>query len=182
MRKPRKIRDISYERDVAGVMNELTLPAAVISDVSHRMKEGVITSRLTIRAALTPALALQLGCRELIYQESDGLAKQGFSAMELDTECGACKAHFAIEQLPATLNIQSDGASHFTIQREEDGQLGLKLRLVCHGNPHEIVDYLMTIGEGTAVCTITPLAQRLDLTVKAEENQRSGVVTIRRVQ
>ena len=163
-------------------MNKITLAGAVISDVSHKIKDDSITSRLSVRSAFTPDVAEQLGCRELIYNGSDGLAKTGFSSMELDLDCGACKAHFAHEQLPATLSIQGDEASHFVVQREDEGQLGLKLKLVCHGNPYEILDYLMKVGEGKGFCTITPLAQRLDLSVKAEEPQRSGVLTITRVQ
>ena len=163
-------------------MNKITLAGAVISDVSHKIKDGGVTSRLSLRSAFTPDVAEQLGCRELIYNGSGGLAKAGFSSMELDTDCGACKAHFAHEQLPATLSIQADEANHFVVQREDEGQLGLKLKLVCHGDPYDVLDYLMKIGEGKAVCTITPLAQRLDLSVKAEEPQRSGVVTITRAQ
>jgi len=137
---------------------------ATVTAIHHKMKDGVLSSRLTVAGTLDESLAKELGANSLVFAEN-GTAKEGFSKLELSTGCAAFRALFQPDPvLKHDVEITGDSTDNYLVERKTKGGLKLKFRINYHGDPHQMLAYVMAIGSGEAHLRITPLQKELETT------------------
>lgn len=140
---------------------ELQLSSTQISKIDLKMKDGgAIQSRLQIKTILTPELAQQLGCHDIVFGEND-TPREGFTDVALDGGCAAFRALFEVTGLTQTLELNGDSVTDVEIDKVRDGLLRMRLRLNVTGDPMQLINYWMQVGEAYGHCKVSPLAQEL---------------------
>ena len=141
---------------------------AVITAVSHKIKDGLVSSRILFTGTLNEDLADALGAKTLVFT-SNGTPKEGFSKLELSTGCAACRALFEADPaLKQSFELNGDSSDNYVIERQAEGVLRLKARLNYHGDPYQVLGYVLAVGSGESVLKITPLQTELE----AEEDTK----------
>lgn len=133
---------------------------AHIHAITHKIKDGAISSKLSCVASINTDLAEKLGCKSILYE--NGVSRDGFSSVELDVMVPVFRAVFECDGLKQTLHINGDQGDGFLVESTKDG-LRLKFKLGHHGDPLTALSYLMAVGTAQGVCKITPLQETLDL-------------------
>ena len=153
----------------------IELYAAHITAITHKVKDGAVSSKLSCVAGLTTDLAKELGCYSILYE--NGVSRDGFTSVELDVMVPVFSAVFECDGLKQTLQINGDTVDSFLVETTKDG-LRLKFKMSHHGSPFEALSYLMQVGTAQGVCKITPLQETLDLangtTAKLEITDSAG--------
>jgi hypothetical protein len=142
----------------------LQLWDAVITAISHRIKDGLVTTRIMVTATLNQDTGNQLDVGSLVFNEN-GTPKAGFP-LDLSTGCAAFRALFEADPaLKQSFELTGDATDNYVIERGTEGAMQLDLRLNHHGDPHAALAYVLAIGNGESFLTITPLQESL----KAED-------------
>jgi hypothetical protein len=147
---------------------------AVITAISHKMKDGSLVCRILVVGELSWRLAAELDVRGLVFLEN-GAPKQGFAKLELSTGCAAFRAVFEADPaLKQSFEITGDSSDKYVIERGAEDVLRLKFRLnYSGGDPHKALAYMLAVGDSASLVRIIPLQQELDL---AQESDVSVVV------
>lgn len=142
--------------------DKISLGDAQISGIVHKLKDGVLTSRILVSATLTEGIAEELECKGLVFTPN-GIAKEGWSKLELSTGCASCRAVFqAAPELKQEFELDADAADNFVVERQAEGRLRLKLRLNYHGDPYKPLAYVLAVGSGESWLEITPLQKEIE--------------------
>lgn len=130
---------------------------ARIVGLSYALKNGFVSSRLTVTSRLLPALATALGCSELLFLH-DGTPKTGFARLDLDTYCEQYHASFecAAPELKQEFTIEGDVCDGFCVDRTENNEFRLRFRLHHTGNLHGPLAFVEQIGTGSSLVRLTP--------------------------
>lgn len=140
---------------------------AVITAVSHKVKDGGVNSRLIVLCTLSPGLAEELDAASLVFA-ANGTPKEGFDRLELSTGCASFRAIFeAPKQVKQSFEMNGDSVNHMSVDRKPDGILQLRLRLNYHGDPHTALGFVMAVGSMECLCKIIPLQRELEEAEKA---------------
>ncbi len=130
---------------------------ARIVGLSFALKDGFVSSRLTVTSRLLPGLATALGCSELLFLH-DGTPKTGFARLDLDTCCEQYHASFecAAPELKQEFTIEGDVCDGFCVDRTENNEFRLRFRLHHTGNLHGPLAFVEQVGTGSSLIRLTP--------------------------
>lgn len=144
--------------------NQIEIWHTQIAALNHKVKDGTVHSRLLVAGVLDTKLAEDLGIKNLVFA-NNGTPKEGFSKLELSTNCHAFRAVFEAEGLRQTFEITGDNTDNFLVERvtdEKHGSFRLKFRLNYHGDPHQALAYVLAVGSAESSLKVVPLQQELD--------------------
>jgi len=140
----------------------VTMSGVRIAGLSYLLKEGLVSSRVTVMTRLIPALASALGCSELLFLDN-GTPKEGFARLDLDTYCEQYHATFecAAPELRQEFTIEGEVCDGFCVDRTENNDFRLRFRLHHTGNLHGPLAFVEQIGTASSVVHLTPKQTRL---------------------
>jgi hypothetical protein len=141
---------------------------AAITAISHKLKDGVLTSHIIVTGTLNEDLAEELDVESLVFA-ANGAPKQGFEKLELSTGCQAFRAVFEADPaLKQSIEITGDSTDNYLVERTSEGALRLKCRLNYHGDPHQVLAYVLAVGSGESHLKIVPLQTELETAQESE--------------
>jgi hypothetical protein len=141
--------------------DSIELWGAQVSAISHKIKDGLTTSKLVVTSMLDPDLARKLGCFDVCFLPNEA-PRSSFTKMELDNGCAAFRATFEPDPaLKHSMEITGDTVDGLTVKSSKDG-LRIYLKLCFHSDPHIPIAYVLAVGSAEAFVKIHPLQQELD--------------------
>lgn len=135
----------------------ITISGVRIAGLSYSLKEGLISSKLTVVMRLVPVLASALGCSELLFLEN-GMPKGGFARLDLDTCCEHYHATFecVAPELKQEFTIEGDVCDGFSVERTDNNDFRLRFRLHHTANLHGPLTFVELIGTASSIIRLTP--------------------------
>ena len=152
----------------------ITIRDFITRSIHIKSADGKCQTRVQGDGTLTQEVAETLGAKSLVFAPN-GTPKEGFSSLQLDTGCGAFRAVFQADPaLKQSFEVPSgDSSDQYTVERQEEGLLKLKLRLNYHGDPHQAVAYLAAVGNAESLLKIVPLQSEINTEADEEDNEEA---------
>ena len=151
----------------------ITIASGHIAALSYSLKDGLVSSTVTVRSVLTPELAASLGCQEMLFLD-DGTPKDGFAKLELDTCCEQYRAEFRCTdpEIKQGFTIEGQACDRFCVTRTDSNVFDIRFRLHHTTNLHGPLAFVEQTGAALIVVRLVPKQGQLFHTESDGERDR----------
>lgn len=157
-------------------MSDFILERASLGELRRKMANGNSICKLEFTAAFDVRLAEKMGVRWTFF-DSDDMIRPGLKKHELEFEIRNMKLRFEPAKLGHVLELNSEIADKFVIERKGDGKkkpkrLVLKFKLTHAGSVLPLAEFQERVGDAVGVLVLTPLQSQLPLEEQPKKKKK----------